>query len=119
MLLFVGIFMCLAGAVLIVRLSMRQGRQRAQKGTARYLEGTGDLAVQLLVFGGLAAMLFGNIGEHMRERTLPEHPWLSLLGGAAILLLLGIQLGRLHMRWRVQPFMAEPDTETEVRSGVG
>jgi hypothetical protein len=114
-----GLLIGLAGVVLIVRQVARRLREPTQEGTARYVEGIGDLASLTVLFGGWVVMLFGSFAEHVSDEMLPSHLRLSLFGGMGILLLFGFQLGRLFMRWQVQRLLTELDAEMEVPNGLG
>lgn len=101
----VGFLIILAGAGLIVHQvarRMRQMRARPPGTAARRLESGAEIASQAVLFGGAAVMNLASFAEHLSTRTLPTHLWLTLSGNAAILLLLGVHLGRLLMRWQLQ-----------------
>jgi protein-S-isoprenylcysteine O-methyltransferase Ste14 len=106
-----GIFMCLAGLVLTVRQASRR-REQARRRSASYVERIGDLASQAVVFGGVALVQFGNVAKHVSERTLPANLWLSLASSTSVLLVFGVLLGRLHMRWQLRRLLAVLDTES-------
>ena len=111
-----GLLIGLMGAGLTLREVWRrrgQAREPPQPRSARYVEGIGVLVSQVVVFGGMALIQFGNIAGHMIDNTRPEHLGLSFAGSVAIVLLFGFQLGRLVMRWQVQRLLTELDTESD------
>src|SRR5258708_40287116 len=110
-----GVFICLAGLVLMLRQAGRGvwwAREQPRQTSARHVEGIGVFVNQTVFFGGMALTMFGNIARHISDRTLPAKLWLSLLSGAAVLLAFGVQLGRLLIRWQVQRLLAELDAES-------
>jgi hypothetical protein len=109
-----GLLIVLAGVVLTLRQVGRRlwwAREQPRRRSASYVEGIGVVASQAVLFGGMAVMLFGNIAGHISDKTMPTNLRLSLLSGTAVLLLFGVQLGRLLMRWQVRRLLAELDTE--------
>jgi hypothetical protein len=109
-----GLLFGLAGIVLTVRQAGRRwwwAREQPARSTIR-LEGIAELAGPTAIFGGLAMMQLGNVAEHVSKRTLPPDPWLSLASGVAVLLVFGVQLGRLLMRWQLRRLGAVLDTES-------
>ncbi len=117
---FAGVFICLAGGVLTLReVGRRQwwAREQPRRRSANYVEGVGVVASQAVLFGGMPVTWFGNIAGHIINKTPPANLWLSLLSGAAVFLVFGVQLGRLAMRWQVRRLLVELDTESgEIRS---
>jgi hypothetical protein len=108
-----GLCLCLAGVVLTLRQLGRWWTREQPRGMSRRrLEGVADLAGPTALFGGIAMMQFGNVAEHVSERTLPADLWFSLLSGAAVLLVFGVHLGRLMMRWQLRRLGAVVDTES-------
>jgi hypothetical protein len=110
--LFGGLVICLAGVVMTVRQAGRRWRAREQpRGrSTSYLEGIDDLSGPTTVFGGIAMMQLGSLAEHLHEGTLPPNLRLSLLSSAVVLLVLGIHLGRLLMRWQLRRLLAGLDS---------
>ncbi len=109
-----GIIMCLAGIVLMVRQVGRRHwwtGQPARLRSARYVEAIGDLASQAVVFGGVALIQFGNVAEHIREKTLPANLWLSVVGSTLWFVMFGVVVGRLLMRWQLRSLLAAIDAE--------
>lgn len=116
-----GLVLGLAGIVLTVRQVSRRNwgaRQSDRPRTAWYVEGIGDLAIQALLVGALALMQFSNVAGHIAERTLPANLWLSFVSSAMILILFGVLLGRLLMRWQLRRLLAEIDAESARSSGT-
>lgn len=110
-----GLIIGLAGATLMLREAKRKlwpARELPQPKSARYVEGIGVLASQAVVFGGMATMQFGSIAGHISDNTRPANLGLSFVGGVAVVLLFGFQLGRLAMRWQLQRLLTELDAES-------
>lgn len=106
-----GLFIVLAGFVLIVRQVGRRwwAREQPRGRSTNYLEGIADLAGPTAIFGGLTMMQLGNVIE--RVRTLPPDIRFSLLSGGVVLLIFGAHLGRLMMRWQLRRLLAVLDAE--------
>lgn len=110
--LFAGLFICLAGVVMTVRQAGRRWRaQQPRVRSTNYLEGIGDLSGPATIFGGIAMMQLGSLAEHLHEGTWPPNLRLSLVSSGVVLLVLGIQLGHLLMRWQLRRLLAGLDTE--------
>jgi hypothetical protein len=110
--LFGGLVIGLAGVVLTVRQAGRRWWARAQprRRSTSHLEEIADLAGPTTIFGGITMMQLGNVIEHVR--TLPPNVRFSLLAGAVVLLVLGLHLGRLVMRWQLRRLLAALDAES-------
>lgn len=106
----VSLLVLLVGIVLTTRQLKRRLRELA-RGTHRVVEETADLACQALFLGGLALMGLSQVTYHVINRSLSADPWLSLTGSTLTLVLFGISLGRLLMRWQLRYILAELNTE--------
>jgi hypothetical protein len=109
-----GLIMGLAGIVLMVRQVGRRHwwtGQAARLRSARYVEGIGDLASQAVLFGSVALIQFGNVADHMREKTLPASLWLSFVGSTIWFVMFGVAVGRVLMRWQLRSLLAAIDAE--------
>ena len=109
-----GLVVGLAGIVLLIRQVGRRRswtRASSRPRSAWYVEGVGDLACQALLVGGLVLMQLGTLARHIVERTLPTNLGLSVVASTAILVLFGIAVGRLSMRWQLRSLLAEIDAE--------
>jgi hypothetical protein len=107
-----GFLICLAGAVLTIRQVGRRlwwAREQPRQRSAKYVEGIADVTSQAVLWGGMTMTQFGNIAGHINDKTPLANPWLSPISGAAVLLVFGVQLGRLLMRWQVQRLLADLD----------
>ena len=113
MMLTAGLITGLVGIVLTARQVKGRryswSRKSSLPRSAWYVESVGDLASQAVLVGALVLMQFGTIARHIEERTLPSNPWLSLAGSTAILVLFGVMLGRLLMRWQLRGLVAAID----------
>ena len=122
LMLWAGVIIGLAGAALMLLEAKRKlwpARELPQPKSARYVEGIGVLASQAVIFGGMATMQFGTIAGHISDNTRPANLGLSFIGGVAVVLLFGFQLGRLAMRWQLQRLLTELDAESgESASGA-
>lgn len=101
----VGFLIILAGAGLTFHLMarrLRQLRARPPGTPVRRLETGAEMASQAVLFGGATLMNFAGFAQHVDAGTLPSHLWLTVYGNAAMLVLLGLHLGRLFMRWQLQ-----------------
>jgi hypothetical protein len=108
-----GLLICLGGVVLMVRQARRQRSwSREQPPGRTRLEGIHDLSGTAMIAGGISIMHLSSVAEHVNERTLPAHPWLSFFSGTIVLLAFGIQMGRLLMRWQLSRLQAVLDTES-------
>ncbi|HEY1630760.1 MAG TPA: hypothetical protein VGF56_05560 [Rhizomicrobium sp.] len=111
-----GLPVTVAGAVLTVRQVARRMRETIRERSARQVEEIADVASQAILFGGVATVLFGNIAQHIGDRRPPSVPWLSLISMTSIVLVFGVQLGRLLMRWQMRRVLAAPrNTEIALR----
>ncbi|HSV02012.1 MAG TPA: hypothetical protein VLI41_02305 [Phenylobacterium sp.] len=109
----VGFLIILAGAGLTFHLMarrLRAMRNRAPGTPLRRLESSAEIASQAVLFGGGTLMNFASFAENVSAGTLPNHLWLTLYGNAAMLVLLGLHLGRLFMRWQLKHLGGVLDT---------
>jgi hypothetical protein len=96
-----GLLVGVAGAALTFREVQRRlwpAREPPQPKSARYVEGVGVLVSQAMIFGGMALIQFGSVAGHINDNTRPANLGLSFVGSAAVVLLFGVQLGRLALR---------------------
>lgn len=106
-----GSSITIAGFVLTLFQAKQKARERARGASARRLESIGEIASLATTLGGVALVLFADAAKHLSERTLPPNPWLALDAGVALVLVFGIHLGRLHMRWQLRRLRIVLDTE--------
>lgn len=106
----VSLLVLLVGIVLTTRQLKRRLRELA-RGTHRVVEEPADLACQAMFLGGLALMQLSQISDHIINRSLPPDPWLSLTASTLTLVLFGISLGRLLMRWQLRHVCGELNSD--------
>lgn len=106
----VSLLVLLVGLPLMIRQLSRRVRELA-RGTHRVVEETADLACQALFLGGLALMGLSQVTYHVINRSLSADPWLSLTGSTLTLVLFGISLGRLLMRWQLRHVCGELNSD--------
>ena len=115
-LLLIGMFVCLAGAFLAVPLIRRQLgwiREHPRRSSKR-LESMSEIAIPAVPLAGILLLQFANLADHVREETLPQNIWLTIGSGSGLLLIFGMQLGRLLMRWQLQHLGGLLDTKSGV-----
>ena len=96
----VGLCITLAAAAVMFRLVFIRWRRLQEPRLPRNrLEDIGEIGCQVALWGGIAIMQFANLMEHTRDKTAS---WLSVAGAASVLLILGVHLGRMHMRWQLR-----------------
>ena len=111
--LLIGLLICIAAPILLVRRRLSWVREHPGQFSKR-LESLDEIAIQALPFGGILLMQFANLVDHVREETLPQNIWLSIGSGALMLLVFGMQLGRLLMRWQLRRLGDLLDTKSGV-----
>jgi hypothetical protein len=72
----------------------------------------GEIATQAATFGGMVLVQVGDIAKRMNEGAFPHDAGLILAGSAAGLLVFGVHLGRLLMRWQLCRLQATIDGES-------
>jgi hypothetical protein len=110
-----GLGIVVTGVALMIYQQLRRGRPwyvsaRVTGGVRRSdrLDSMGEIAVQASVFGGIALIQLANVSEW----TLPHGLGLSLAACAAMLLVLGVHVGRLLMRWQLGRLHTTTDGES-------
>ena len=101
----IGFLIILGGAGMTFHLMARRLRQRRASppgSPVQRLESSAEIASQVVLFGGMTLMIISQFAEHVSARSLPSHLWLTFSGNAAMLVLFGLPLGRLFMRWQLQ-----------------
>jgi hypothetical protein len=114
----VALLVILVGVLLMIRQLSRRMRELV-RGKHRVVEETADLACQSLFLGGLALMELAQLIGHVSDRRLRPDPWLSLTASTGIVLLFGLSLGRLVMRWQLRHVLAELEIAKSVDGAAG
>ena len=109
---FLVVLVGIAMTIFLIVRRLRWMRNRPPGTSARRLEGSLEIAAQAVLFGGMALMNFGSFAGHVTAGALPRHLWLTLAGGAAMLVLFGVHLGRLLMRWQLRQLGDTLDTRS-------
>jgi len=102
---FAGLIVVVACVPLTVYMGIRRHRSRMSSSGTRFpnrIETMGELALPAACFGGTVMIQFGNIAYHLDERTLPHNVPLSLASTAGCVLIFGVLLGRVLMRWQLR-----------------
>lgn len=89
LLLTVGLFALLLGAVLIIRQLRRRLRELA-RGKRRMVEEPADMVGQAFLLGGLALVQLSQLVRHVIENRVPPDPWLSLTASSGVFVLFGV-----------------------------
>jgi hypothetical protein len=99
-------------ALILVLVARRLRWLRTRPPGVRHIEGIAEIAAQAIPVGGLVLLNFGGFAERVEARALPSNLWLWLGGIAGMLLLFGVHLGRLLMRWQLQQLGDTLDTKS-------
>jgi hypothetical protein len=106
-----GILICLGAGLLSLLLASR--RQRLARGRgAKLFEGLDEIASQAAFAGGLLLMGVANLSALASVGVSPERHTALVATATILVLLLGVQLGRLLMRYQLRRLRGLLDTVT-------
>jgi hypothetical protein len=106
-----SILICLGGGLLTVFLASRRERFDRYTGT-KHVQGLGEIASQAAFSGGLLLMVVSDLGVLARVPMSSASRTVLVVSAAILVLLFGVQLGRLLMRYQLRRLHALLDTVT-------